>query len=71
VRESSPRGLGFGRRRRAPALKSDGGDDAVAPGGDGEVDEERLDAGKTMASSTCSIGSWCDGEGRLEETWRR
>jgi hypothetical protein len=45
------------RRWRAPALKLDGGDDAVAPGGDGEVDEERLDAGKTMGSSMCSIVS--------------
>jgi hypothetical protein len=43
----SPGLLGFGHRRRAPALKSDGGDDAVAPGGDGVVDDVR----KTMAVS--------------------
>jgi hypothetical protein len=34
--------------------------------GDGDRDEGRLDAGKTMASSACLIGSWCDGKGRLE-----
>jgi hypothetical protein len=45
------------RQRRAPALKSNGGNDAVALGGDGEVDEERLDAGKMMGSSACSIVS--------------
>jgi hypothetical protein len=44
----------------------DDGVEAEAPGGDGEVDEARLDAGKPMVSSACSIGSWCDGKGRLE-----
>jgi hypothetical protein len=37
--------LGIARRRRAPALKSDGGDVADDPGGDGVVD----DVLKTMA----------------------
>jgi hypothetical protein len=44
----------------------DGGDYAVAPGGDGEFDGVRLDAGKTMASSECSFSSRPEGEGRLE-----
>jgi hypothetical protein len=44
----------------------DEGDVSDVPGDDGVVDEKRLDAGKTMASSACLIGSWCDGMGRLE-----
>jgi hypothetical protein len=34
-----------------------GGDVVDVPGGDGEADEVRLDAGKTMGSSACSIVS--------------
>jgi hypothetical protein len=42
------------------------GDEAGVPGGDGEVDEVRLDAGKSMVSSTNSIASRHGAERRLE-----
>jgi hypothetical protein len=35
----------------------DDGGVASVPGGDGEADEVRLDAGKMMASSMCSTAS--------------
>jgi hypothetical protein len=44
----------------------DDSDIAGVPGGDEEVDEVRLDAGKTIESSACSISSRRGGRRRLE-----
>jgi hypothetical protein len=44
----------------------DDGDIAGIPEGDEEVDEVRLDAGKTIESSACSISSRRGGRRRLE-----
>jgi hypothetical protein len=53
-------------RRRGAVLAVDEGDVSDVPGGDGVVDEKRLDAGTSMVSSACSIGSWRSCEERLE-----
>jgi hypothetical protein len=44
----------------------DAGEVLVVSRGEGEVDEVRLDAGKTMASSACSFSSRREGGRRLE-----
>jgi hypothetical protein len=57
----SGEGPHLGLDLRPPAARYgtglDDGVEAEAPGGDGEVDEASLDAGKPMVSSTSSIAS--------------
>jgi hypothetical protein len=62
----SPELLGFAGGRSG----LNGDDAADVTGGDEEVDEVRRFTEKTTAWSACSIGSWCDGEGRLEAVGR-
>jgi hypothetical protein len=54
---------------RSPASSGSGltlAMDLGASGEEGVVDEVQGFTEKTTAWSACSIGSWCDGEGRLE-----
>jgi hypothetical protein len=53
--------------RQGRGSETDDGDVADVPGGDGEADEVRLDAGKTMASSACSNMCWNTDEVRTEK----
>jgi hypothetical protein len=53
--------------RRGRGSETDDGDVADVPGDDGEADEVRLDAGKTMASSACSKMCWNRDEVRTEK----
>jgi hypothetical protein len=48
----------------------DDSDVVGVPGGDGEVDEVRLEAGNLMVSSSCSIACWIGDEEWLERRQR-